>query len=81
MNQRLNLLNQLRKQGLNIKFLTELFVGLVIARFQYALPVFTAQLTVSDINGIDTIFAKGVKWRLTTKLFKVEYTNEHLNKQ
>ena len=31
---------------------------LVVARFQYALPAFEGQLTVSDINRIDAIFAK-----------------------
>ena len=38
MNQRLYLLNQLRKQGLDIRGLTQIFMGLVVARFQYALP-------------------------------------------
>ena len=48
------------------KCLTELFVGLVIAQFQYALPAFAS---VSDINSIHAIFAKVFKWRLKTKLF------------
>ena len=51
MNQRLYLLNQLRKQGLNIKCLIELFVELVIARFQYAdICGFAEQLTATYIN-------------------------------
>ena len=62
MNQRLYLLNQLRKQGLDIKCLTELFVGPVIDQFQYALPAFAGQLTIDDINRIAQIFANGFKW-------------------
>ena len=61
MSLRLYLLNQLRKQGLDIKCPTELFVRLIIARFQYALPAFAGQLTISDINRIDAIFAKWFK--------------------
>ena len=45
MSQGLYLLNQLRKQDLNIKCLTELFVGLVVTWFQYALPLFAEELT------------------------------------
>ena len=61
MNQRLYLLNQLRKQGVDIKCLTELFVGQFIVRFQHALSTFAEQLTASGINRIDAIFAKGFK--------------------
>ena len=82
MNRRLYLLNQLRKQSSDIKCPTELFMGLVIARFQYALPEFTGQLPASDINRINAIFAKGFKWCLTTKLFKdddiIERSDEQL---
>ena len=77
MNQRLYLLNQLWKQRLDIKCLAIL----VIARFQYALPAFAGQLTISDINRINSIFAKRFKWRLTTKLFKANDIIEHWDKQ
>ena len=36
MNQRLYLLNQLCKQGLDIRGLTQIFMDLVVARFHYA---------------------------------------------
>ena len=81
MSQILYFLNQLRQQGLNIKCPTELFVGLDIARFQYALPAFAGQLIASDINRIDVIFATGFKWRSTTKLFKADDINEHSDKR
>ena len=60
MNQRLYLLNQIRKQGLDIKRHTKLFVELVIVRFQYALPALAGQLTASDIYRIDAICANGL---------------------
>ena len=77
MNERLYLLNQLREQGLDIKCLTDLFVEPVIARFQYVLPALAGQLTASDINGIKEILIKGLKRRLTSKLFKHDDIIEH----
>ena len=47
-------------------------MGLVISRFQFALPIFAVLLTVSDIHRIDVIFAKGFKWCLATKFFNVD---------
>ena len=44
MNQRLYLLNQLRKQGLDIRGLTQIFMGRVVARFHYALPAIAGQI-------------------------------------
>ena len=38
LNQRLYILNHLRKQELNVSGLTHVFMALVVARFQYALP-------------------------------------------
>ena len=56
-------------------------MGLVIARFQYALPAYAGQITASDINRIYAVYAKGFKWRLTTKLFKADDIIEHSDKQ
>ena len=38
LNHHLYLLNQLHKQGPNVSRLTQVFMALVVARFQYALP-------------------------------------------
>ena len=81
MSQRLYLLNQLRKLGLDIKCLTELFVGLVIARFRYVLSAFAGQLNIYENNRIDVIFAKGFKWRLTTKVFTADDIIKHSDEQ
>ena len=44
MNQRLYLLNQLHKQGLDIPGITQIFMSLVVARFHYALPAIAGQI-------------------------------------
>ena len=66
MNQRLYLLNQLRRQGLNIAGLTTAFLTLVVARFQYALPAIGGLFTVDDIHRINAVFVKARKWGLTS---------------
>ena len=66
MNQRLYLLDPLRKQGLDIRGLTQIFIGLVVARFQYALPAIAGQISVNDFNRIDAVFAKASRWQLTS---------------
>ena len=66
MNQRLYLLNQLRKQGLDIRGLTQIFMGLVVARFHYALPAIAGQISVNDLNRIDAVFTKAFRWQLTS---------------
>ena len=57
-NQRLYLLNQLRKQGLYIRGVTQIFIELVVPHFQYALPVIAGQISVNDFNRIDAVFFK-----------------------
>ena len=66
LNQRLYLLNQLRKQGLNISGLTQIFIALVVARFQYALPVLAGQLSADDLHKVDAVFYKACRWQLTS---------------
>ena len=66
MNQRLYLLNQLRKQGLDILGLTQIFMGLVVARFHYALPAIAGQTSMNDLHRIDAVFAKAFRWQLTS---------------
>ena len=62
MNQRL--LNQSRKQGLDIRGLV-IFMGLVIARLQYALPAIAGQILVDDIKRVN-VLAKAFRWQLTS---------------
>ena len=52
-NQRLYLLNQLRKQELNVNDLTQVFMVLVVATFQYALLALAGQLSADDLHKVD----------------------------
>ena len=65
-NQRICLLNQLRKQGLDILGVTQIFMDLVVPHFQYALPVIAGQISVNDFNRIDAVFSKVFRWQLTS---------------
>ena len=66
LNQRLYLLNQLRKQGLNVSGLTQVFMALVVARFQYALLVLADQLSADDLRKVDAVLNKARRWQLTS---------------
>ena len=66
LNQRLYLLNQLRKQELNFSGLTQVFMTLVVARSQYALPALAAQLSADDLRKVDAVFNKARRWQLTS---------------
>ena len=66
LNMRLYLLNQLRKQGLNVSGLTQVFMTLVVARFQYALPALSGQLSADYLRKVDALFNKARRWQLTS---------------
>ena len=66
MNQLLYPLNQLHKQELDIRGLTKIFMGLVVARFHYALTAIAGQISVNDLDRIDAVFAKASGWQLTS---------------
>ena len=66
MNQRLSLLDQLRRQGLSITRLITASLTLAVARLQYALPAIGGFLTADDISRINTVFVDARKWRLPT---------------
>ena len=69
-NQRLYFLNQLRRQRLDINGLAKVFLSVVVARFPYALPAFSATITADDINRINAVFRK--EWGLTNTVSSVE---------
>ena len=66
LNQRLYLLTKLRKQGLNVSELTQVFMALVVARFQYALPALAGQLSADDLRNVDAVVNKVRGWQLTS---------------
>ena len=57
---------QLREQGLDIRGLTQIFLGLAVACFQYALPAIAGQSSVNDLNRIGPVFAKACRWQLNS---------------
>ena len=79
MNQRQYLLNQLRKQGLDIKY--RAICGTSYSPVSICFTCIRRTDNCFYINRIDAIFAKGFKWRLTTKLLKAEDIIEHSDKQ
>ena len=61
----LYLLNQLHKQGLTVRGLTQLSMALVVARFQYTLPALAGQLSADDLHKVEDVFNKARRWQLT----------------
>ena len=41
-------------------------MGLVVARFQYALPAIAGQISVNDLHRVDAVFSKAFWWQLTS---------------
>ena len=65
LSERLYILNQLRRQEFNISGLTQVFMALVVARFQYVLPALAGQLSSDDLRKADAVFSKARRWQLT----------------
>ena len=63
-NQRSYLLNQLCTQGLNVSGLTQVFMALVVPRFQYTLPELVGQLSTDDLRKVDAVFINARRWQL-----------------
>ena len=55
-NQRLYLLNQLRRKGLDINGVAKVFLCIVVACFLYALHAFSGMITADDTNRINAVF-------------------------
>ena len=79
--QRLYLLNQLRKQELNVSGLTQVFMAPVVDRFQYALPALAGQLSADDLHKLDAVFSIVRIWQLTSHTSNSADLIEQCNKQ
>ena len=42
------------------------FMALVVAKFQYALPALAGQLSADDLQIVDAVFSKACRWQLTS---------------
>lgn len=68
-NQRLYLLNLLRKRGLNQQGLSIIFESIIIARVMYAMPAISGFISAHDLSRINKLFKKANKWGLTSKSY------------
>ena len=71
--QRLYLLNQLKKQGLDSTGLSMVFQALIVSRFIYALPAFYGHVTESDISRVDKLFNKCFNFGITKQRFRYKH--------
>ena len=55
----------MRKQGLNVSGLTQVFMALVDARFQYALLALAGLLSADDLHKVDAVCNEARRWQLT----------------
>ena len=82
LNQRLYLLNQLCKRLLNVSGLTQVFMALVVAMFQCALPALAGQLSADDRRKVYAVFNKARRWQLTSHISYsvdlIEQCDKHL---
>jgi hypothetical protein len=65
--QRLYLLSQLRRQGLNIHGLDTVFQAIVLAKITYACQSFSGYLTQHDIGRLQACLNKAFRWGFTFK--------------
>ena len=71
-NQRLFLLNLLKKQGLSGKAREIIFQALIISRLSYALPSFAGFLSCLHVARFNAFFRKSFRWGLIDRIFDFE---------
>ena len=70
-NQRLYLLNQIRKQGLQQVQLLNVFQAIILSRILYALPAWYGYASDAHIDSIQKVFGKTQRWRIVNSDFIV----------
>jgi hypothetical protein len=68
-NQRMYLISQLKKQGLNIRGCDAVFQSIVLSKLTYALPVFYGYLNEHSRCIISALLRKAKRWQLTDQLY------------
>ena len=68
-NQRMYLISQLKKQGLNIRGCDAVFQSIVLSKLTYALPVFYVYLNEHSRCIISALLRKAKRWQLTDQLY------------
>ena len=68
-NQRMYLISQLKRQGLNIRGCDAVFQSIVLSKLTYALPVFYGYLNEHSRCIISALLRKAKRWQLTDQLY------------
>ena len=71
-NQRLYLLNQLKKQSLPRATLQSVFVAIVLSRFLYASPAWNGYATASNMESFLKVLIKAKSWQIVDKDYALE---------
>ena len=71
-NQRLYLLNQLKKQSLPRAELQSIFVAIVLSRLLYASPSWNGCATASNMESLKTVLMKAKHWQIDDKDYVLE---------
>ena len=71
-NQRIYLIQQLKKQGLNIKECDVIFQSLVLGKLTYALPMFYGYLTEHSRGQINALLRKAKRYQLTDTEYNID---------
>ena len=77
-NQRLNLIYQLRQQGLGLHETDMVFKSIVLSKITYAIPMLFGYLTEDHIKQICSIFKKAMKWQLTLQEYDFRSIAENI---
>ena len=70
-NQRTYLLTQLKRQGLPLAQLQNVFDTIILAHILYALPAWRGYMNAFDINSLKHLFLKAQRWQLITTNYDI----------
>ena len=76
-NQRAYLLTQLKRQGLPLAQLQQVFDSIILSRVLYAAPALRGYLSSTDINCLQQFLDKAKRWNITACNYSID---ELLNK-
>ena len=70
-NQRLYLLNQIKKQGLPKAELLSVFEAIVLTRILYASPAWSGYASANNIDSLQTVLIKAKRWKIVDKDYQL----------
>ena len=78
-NQRLYLVNSLRKSGLSTEALNVVFNALIVSKLTYCVPSWHTHVSVTDAHRIDKFLEKAFKWQCCQNLLKWDTIVENID--